>query len=95
MSPRKPRAKPYTSSTLDVSRRMIAPGPHHEATAVIYDLMHRAVTLESSLPYYDRTTGKPIAEQAREFRAEARRRIERLPRGELRTNLERENYGRR
>lgn len=88
------RRAPYTSSTLATSRRMLAPGPHHEAHAIIYDLMTRASHLEATLRYYDRSTGKGIADQALALRHEAQRRIKRLPAGELRDNLTRRNlYG--
>lgn len=88
------RKTPYSSSTLATSRRMIAEGPHHEARAIIYDLMHRAGNLESTLRYYDHAQGKAIGEQARELRSEAQRRIKRLPAGDLRDNLTRQNlYG--
>jgi hypothetical protein len=82
----------YASESLAVSRRMIAPGPLHEEQAVIFDLMTRYRHLNSSLAYYDRTTGKPIAAEAEKLRQEAWRRIEALPEGTLRTNLAREMY---
>ena len=91
MAARKKRA-PYTSESLAVSRRMIAPGPLHEEHAIIYDLMTRYRHLQSTLPYYDRKTGAPIAAEAEKLRQEAWRRIERLPEGELRTSLSREMY---
>ena len=83
---------PYTSNSLAVSRRMIAPGPLHEEHAIIYDLMTRYRHLQSTLRLYDRTTGAPIAEEAARLHAEAWRRIEQLPEGDLRTNLSREMY---
>lgn len=88
------RRAPYTSSTIATSRKMIARGPHHEAHAIIYDLMTRASDLESTLRYYDRTTGKAIADQALALRDEAQRRIKQLPAGDLRDNLTQRNlYG--
>lgn len=88
----KKKQAPYASESLAVSRRMIAPGPLHEEHAVIYDLMTRYRHLQSTLPYYDRKTGAPIAAEAEKLRQEAWRRIEQLPEGELRTNLSREMY---
>lgn len=88
----KKKSAPYTSDSLAVSRRMIAPGPLHEEQAIIYDLMTRFRHLESTLPYYDRKTGAPIAAEAEKLRQEARRRIEALPEGDLRTNLSRRMY---
>ena len=82
----------YTSGTLAVSRRMVAPGPLHEEQAIIHDLMTRWRHLQSTLRYYDRTTGKPIAEEAERLRQQTWDHIEALPVGELRTNLEREMY---
>ena len=92
--PRKKTKKlpPYTSSTLAVSRRMIAPGPLHEEHAVIYDLMNRWHHLSSTLALYDRKTGEPIAAEAEKLRKAAWERIERLPEGTLRTNLTRQMY---
>lgn len=86
------KTAPYTSESLAVSRRMIAPGPLHEEHAIIYDLMTRYRHLQSSLAYYDRTTGAPIAAKAKRLHQEAWKRIEQLPEGELRTNLSREMY---
>lgn len=86
--------KPYTSESLAVSRRMIAPGPLHEEHAIIYDLMTRYRHLQSTLAYYDRGTGKPIAAEAEKLRQETWDRIEQLPEGELRKNLTREMYER-
>lgn len=94
MPTRKKKQKPYTSETLAVSRRMIAAGPLHEEQATIYDLMWRYRNLQSTLPYYDRKTGAPIAAEAEKLRQEAWRRIEKLPEGELRTNLTRQMYTR-
>lgn len=92
MPARKKKLLPYTSESLAVSRRMIAPGPLHEEHAVIYDLMTRYRHLQSTLAYYDRATGKPIADEAEKLRQETWRRIEALPEGDLRTNLTREMY---
>lgn len=92
MPARKKKLSPYTSESLAVSRRMIAPGPLHEEHAVIYDLMTRYRHLQSTLRYYDRATGKPIADEAEKLRQETWRRIEALPDGDLRTNLTREMY---
>lgn len=92
MTARKKKSAPYTSGSLAVSRRMIAPGPLHEEQAVIYDLMTRYRHLQSTLPYYDRTTGKPIAAEAEKLRQQAWDRIEQLPEGELRANLRRRMY---
>ena len=92
MAARKKKQVPYTSESLAVSRRMIAPGPLHEEHAIIYDLMTRYRHLQSTLPYYDRRTGEPIAAEAEKLRQEAWRRIEQLPEGELRTNLSRAMY---
>jgi hypothetical protein len=89
---RKKKPAAYTSESLAVSRRMIASGPLHEEHAIIYDLMTRYRHLQSTLPYYDRKTGEPIAAEAEKLRQEAWRRIELLPEGELRTNLTREMY---
>jgi hypothetical protein len=91
MAARKKPAR-YASETLEVSRRMIAPGPLHEERAIIHDLLSRYRHLQSTLPYYDRRTGEPIAVEAEKLRKEAWRRIELLPKGELRTNLTREMY---
>ena len=88
----KKKQVPYASASLAVSRRMIAPGPLHEEHAIIYDLMTRYRHLQSTLPYYDRKTGEPIAAEAEKLRQEAWRRIEMLPEGPLRTNLSREMY---
>jgi hypothetical protein len=88
----KKKLPPYTSDSLAVSRRMIAPGPLHEEHAIIHDLMTRWRHLQSTLRYYDRTTGKPMAEEAERLRQQTWDRIEQLPAGELRTNLEREMY---
>ena len=88
----KKRPAPYTSSSLAVSRRMVAPGPLHEEQSIIRDLLWRYRNLQSTLPYYDRKTGAPIAAEAETLRQEAWRRIESLPEGELRTNLTREMY---
>lgn len=82
----------YTSGSLEVSRRMIAPGPLREEHAIIHDLMWRWRNLQSTLPYYDRTIGKPIAEEAEHLRQQAWERIEQLPEGDLRANLTREMY---
>lgn len=68
---------------------MIAPGPLHEERAIIHDLMMRYRHLQSTLRYYDRTTGKPIAAEAEKLRQAAWKRIEQLPEGELRVNLSR------
>ncbi len=81
---------PYTSETLAVSRRMIAPGPLHEERAIIHDLIARFRHLQSTLRLYDRSTGKPIAAEAEKLHQEAWRRIEALPEGELRANLTRQ-----
>lgn len=89
---KKEKLAPYTSDTLAVSRRMISAGPLHEEQAIIYDLMTRFRNLESSLRYYDRATGAAIAAEAKKLRDEAWRRIEQLPKGELRTNLARRMY---
>jgi hypothetical protein len=86
---RKKKQPPYASESLAVSRRMVAPGPLHEERAIIHDLMTRYRHLQSTLPYYDRTTGKPIADEAEKLRKEAWRRIEALPEGDLRSNLTR------
>lgn len=75
-----------------MTRRLIAPGPFHEEHAIILDLMTRWRSLASTLRYYDRKTGKPIAEEAERYRVQAWNRIERLPASELRSNLEREMY---
>jgi hypothetical protein len=83
---------PYTSESLAVSRRMIVPGPFHEEHAIIYDLMTRFRHLQSTLRYYDRGTGAPIAAEATRLHKEAWRRIEQLPEGELRSNLSRRMY---
>ena len=83
---------PYTSESLAVSRRMVAPGPLHEERAVIHDLLTRYQHLQSTLRYYDRGTGAPIAAEATRLHKEAWRRIEQLPEGELRTNLSRAMY---
>jgi hypothetical protein len=88
------KTAPYTSESLAVSRRMIAPGPLHEEQAIIYDLMTRYRHLQSTLAYYDRGTGKPIAAEAEKLRQQAWDRIEQLPEGELRTNLTRQMYER-
>jgi len=90
----KKKSAPYTSDSLAVSRRMIAPGPLREEHAVIYDLMTRFRHLQSTLPYYDRKTGAPIATEAEKLRQEAWRRIEALPEGDLRKNLSRAMYER-
>lgn len=92
MAARKKKSAPYTSESLAVSRRMIASGPLHEEHAIIYDLMTRYRHLQSTLPYYDRKTGEPIAAEAEKLRQEAWRRIEMLPESPLRTNLTREMY---
>jgi hypothetical protein len=92
MHTRKKKQPPYASESLAVSRRMIAPGPLHEEHAIIFDLMTRYRHLQSTLRYYDRTTGKPIADEAEKLRKEAWRRIEALPEGDLRSNLTREMY---
>ena len=86
MAARRKKQAPY------MSRRMIAPGPLHEEHAVIYDILNRYRHLQSTLRYYDRTTGKPIAAEADKLRQEAWLRIEQLPEGELRANLSREMY---
>jgi len=83
---------PYTSPSLAVSRRMIATHPLHEEHAIIYDIMTRKRHLDMTLKYHDRGTGKYIADEAAKLHAEAWKRIEQLPEGELRTNLEREMY---
>lgn len=86
------RRVPYTSSSLATSRKMVASGsPHYEAHAIIYDLMTRASHLEATLRYYDHAAGKQIADQALVLRNEAQRRIKRLPSGDLRDNLTRQN----
>lgn len=90
--PRKPKLAPYTSESLAVTRRMIAPHPLHEEHAIISDIMTRYRHLQSTLPYYDRTAGKPIAEEAEKLRQQAWQRVEQLPEGDLRTNLSREMY---
>jgi hypothetical protein len=92
MAAHKKKQAPYTSESLAVSRRMIAPGPLHEEHAIIYDLMTRYRHLQSTLPYVDRKTGAPIAAEAERLRQKAWRRIEQLPKGTLRTNLERRMY---
>ena len=92
MTSRKKKPAPYTSESLEVSRRMIAPGPLHEEHAIIYDLMTRFRQLQSTLRHYDRSTGKPIAAEAEKLRKEAWKRIEALPEGDLRTNLSRRMY---
>ncbi len=89
---KKKKPEPYISSTLGVSRRMIAPGPFHEEQAIIHDLLFRYRNLQSTLRYYDRTTGKPLADEADKLHAEAWRRIEQLPEGDLRRNLARKMY---
>lgn len=92
MATRKRKQAPYASESLAVSRRMIAPGPLHEEHAIIYDLMTRYRHLQSSLRYYDRKTGAPIAAEAAKLHQETWRRIEQLPEGELRANLSRRMY---
>ena len=86
------KAAPYTSESLAVSRRMIAPGPLFEERAIIHDLLWRYRHLQSTLRYVDRTEGKAIAEEAAKLRDEAWRRIQELPEGDLRTNLTREMH---
>jgi len=81
---------PYSSESLAVSRRMVAPGPLYEERAIIHDLMWRYGHLQGTLRYLDRTEGKPVAEEAEKLREEAWRRIQALPDGDLRTNLTRE-----
>lgn len=88
----KKKPAPYTSSSLAVSRRMIAPGPLREERAILHDLMWRWRSLQSALPLYDRATGRPIAEEAERLRQQAWDRIEQLPAGDLRSNLTREMY---
>jgi hypothetical protein len=90
--PKKRKPAPYTSSSLAVSRRMIAPGPLSEEHAIIHDLLWRWRNLQSTLPLYDRATGRPIAEEAERLRQQAWDRIEQLPAGDLRSNLTREMY---
>jgi hypothetical protein len=85
---------PYTSSSLEVSRKMVAPGPLHEEQSIIHDLIWRYKGLQSSLPYYDRTTGKPIAEEAERLRKEAWQRIEKLPDAKMREAYVRSLYQR-
>lgn len=92
MTTRKKKLTPYTSDSLAVSRRMIAPGPLHEEHSIIYDLLTRKRHLDSTLKFYDRGTGAPIAAEAARLHAEAWRRIDQLPEGDLRTNLSREMY---
>ncbi len=92
MAIRKKKQAPYASESFAVSKRMVAPGPLHEEHAIIYDLMTRYQHLQSTLRYYDRKTGAPIAAEAEHLRKETWRRIEQLPEGELRTNLSREMY---
>lgn len=94
MPARKRKPSPYTSESLAVSRRMVAPGPLHEERAIIHDLMSRYRHLQSTLAYYDRATGAPIAAEAEKLRQETWRRIEALPEGELRANLTRSMYER-
>lgn len=74
MPARKKKPSPYTSESLAVSRR----GPLHEERAIIYDLMSHYRHLQSTLAYYDRSTGKPIADEAEKLRQETWRRIEAL-----------------
>lgn len=92
MAARKKKQTPYTSESLAVSRRMVAPGPLHEERAIIRDLISRYRRLQSTLALYDRRTGAPIAAEAERLHQEAWRRIEQLPEGDLRTNLSREMY---
>jgi len=93
MAARKKKQAPYTSESLEVSRRMIAPGPLYEERAIIHDLMTRYRHLQSALPYYGRSkTGEPIADEAARLHKETWNRIEQLPEGDLRTNLSREMY---
>ena len=92
MAARKKKQTPYTSESLAVSRRMIAPGPLHDEHAIIYDLMTRYRHLQSSLRYIDRTAGSPIAAEAKKLHQETWRRIEQLPEGDLRAHLSREMY---
>lgn len=94
MAVRRKKQAPYTSESLAVSRRMVAPGPLHEEHAIIHDLLTRYRHLQSTLAYYDRKTGAPIAAEAERLRKETWKRIEQLPEGELRTNLSREMYER-
>ena len=94
MAARRKKLAPYTSESLAVSRRMVAPGPLHEERAIIHDLVTRYRHLQSTLPYYDRKTGAPIALEAEKLRQEAWSRIAQLPEGDLRTNLSREMYHR-
>jgi hypothetical protein len=86
---KKPR--PYSSSTFEVSKRMLAPGQSYfEEQAIVYDLISRIGSLKSTLPYYDRTMGKPIADEIAELRREAMKRLEDLPEGAMRQRYERE-----
>lgn len=94
MPRKKKKSSPYTSATLAVSRRMVAPGPLHEEHAIIHGLMTRYRHLQSTLRYYDRSTGAAIADEARRLHQETWQRIEQLPEGALRTNLSREMYTR-
>ena len=55
-------------------------------------LMTRYRHLQSTLRYYDRATGKPIADEAEKPPQETWRRIEALPEGDLRANLTCEMY---
>jgi hypothetical protein len=91
---KKPQKKPapYTSESIAVSRRMVAPGPLYEERAIIHDLMWRYGHLQGTLAYYDRAAGKPIAEEAEKLRQEIWRRIEQLPEGDLRAHLTQEMY---
>jgi hypothetical protein len=87
---KKKKAVPYTSESLAVTRRLMAPGPLLEERAIINDLIWRYGHLQGTLRYVDRSEGEAIAKESHKLRDEAWRRIQELPEGDLRTNLTRE-----
>jgi hypothetical protein len=89
-SARKKKSAPYTSESLAVTRRLMAPGPFLEERAIINDLIWRYGHLQGTLRYVDRSEGEAIAKESHKLRDEAWRRIQELPEGDLRTNLTRE-----
>ncbi len=78
--------RPYTSSSLAVSRRMLAPNQEHfEEQAILHDIKSRYRHIQGVLPHYHRSTpaSKELAREAEDLVKEWHDRVEALPNGEL------------
>lgn len=93
--PRKKKLKPYTSSSLAASRRMLAQGqPHFEEQAILHDIQSRYRHIQGVLPHYHRSTpeSKQMARESEELFADWHARVAALPEGELKAGYVRRGF---